>query len=134
MDAMKRTNLVLAKILNLALINGVKHWSLSFSDLALETEYEPHFYPCISWLEAEGLIRVGEYARTMGGIASGSVEDISLSSRGMAILGQGVEINGTQELISSAVKKVSGGQVDYHPIGDAIGGIMGGFTKSFLGG
>jgi hypothetical protein len=133
LEAMERTNLVLAKILDLAMTNGVSHWSLAFSDLNLDSEYGTYFYPCIEWLENEGLIRVGEYARTMGGLANGSVENIALTSRGMAVLGQKVEINGKPELLSSAVKKVSEGKVDYHRIGDAIGGIIGGVIKSIMG-
>ena len=130
MEAMERTNLVLAKVLDLAMNNGVSHWSLTFSDLGLGSEYETHFYPCIEWLETEGLIRVGEYARTLGGIASGSVENIALTSWGMAILGQRVEINGHNEQLSSAIKKVSEGRVDYNRVMDAIGGLLGGIIKS----
>jgi hypothetical protein len=130
MDAMARTDLVLAKILDLAMTHGVTHWSLEFPDLDLGGEYETYFYPCVEWLEAEGLIRVGGYARTMGGIANGSIDNISLTSRGMAVLGQKIEVNGAQEPLSNAVKEVSSGKVDYHRIGDAIGGILGGLFKS----
>ena len=122
MDALKRTNLMLAKILELAMANGVSHWSLSFDDLSLGDEFQSHFFPCVEWLEAEGLIRVGNYSRALGGLAKGSVQNISLSARGMAVLGQNVEINGASESISSAIRKVSAGKVDYHAIGDAIRG------------
>lgn len=130
MDALSRTNLVFAKVLNLAMANGVSHWQLSFEDLGLGEEFEIHFYPCVEWLEREGLVSVGEYARTLGGYAGGSIFDIALTSRGMAVLGQKVDINGSQESVSSAVKKVSEGKVDYHRIGEAIGGIIGGIIKT----
>jgi hypothetical protein len=71
-NAMQKSNVVLAKILNLAMENGLSHWSLEFSDLDVDSECETYFYPCVEWLEAEGLVRVGEYARTMGGLANGS--------------------------------------------------------------
>jgi hypothetical protein len=129
---MEKTDLVLAKILDLALQKGVSHWSLSFKDLGLTDDHGTYFYPCAEWLESEGLIRVGEYARTMGGIANGSIENISLTSKGMAVLGQDVVINGTQEKLSSTIRKVSEGKVDYHRIGDAIGGIIGGAIKSWM--
>ena len=130
MEAMTRTHLVLAKVLDLAISKGVAHWSLSFSDLDLGDEYATHFYPCVKWLEAEGLIRVGQYARTMGGISNGSVENVALTSQGMAILGQSIDVNGEQEQLSSAIKKVSEGRVDYSRVMDAIGGLVGGFIKS----
>ena len=133
MDALERTNLMLAKILEMAMNNGVSHWSLTFEDLKLGEEFETHFYPCIEWLEAEGLIRVGTYSRALGGLAKGGVRNISLSARGMAVLSQNVEIDGSKVPISNAVKKVSAGGVNYHSIGDAIGGVLGGFVKS-LGG
>ena len=107
MDALDRTNLVLAKVLDLSMENGVSNWNLTFEDLNLGEEYATHFFPCVEWLEAEGLIRVGDYSRAIGGVARGWVRNIALTSRGMAILGQNVEINGSAEPISSAVKKVS---------------------------
>jgi hypothetical protein len=133
MEALERTNLVLAKVLELAMDKGISHWSLEFSDLGLDQEYSSFFFPCIEWLEREGLIHVDEYSRTMGGIAHGSVENISLTARGMAVLGQSIEVGGNREQLSTAVRKVSNGSVDYHKIGDAIGGAIGGILKSLAG-
>ena len=130
MTPLERSNLVLAKTLEKAMEHGVSHWSLEFDDLGLDQEYATHFYPCIKWLEAEGLIRVEEYARTMGGLANGSVENISLTSLGMAVLGTEIEIGGKKEPLSKAVTDVSEGRVDHHRIGDAIGGLIGGVIKS----
>ena len=130
MNAMQATNLVLAKVLDLAMKHGVSHWSLSFADLQLGADYETFFYPCIKWLEAEGLIRVGSYNSSMGGLANGSVGNIALTSRGLGVLGERVEINGEHEELSSAVKKVSEGRVDYNRVLDAIGGLLGGIIKS----
>ena len=130
MTPLERTNLLLAKILEKAMENGVSHWSSQFDDLELDQEFATHFYPCVKWLEAEGLIRVGEYARTMGGIANGSVENITLTSLGMTVLGTEIEVGGRKKPLSKAVTDVSEGRVDYHRIGDAIGGLIGGVIKS----
>ena len=130
MDAMEKTNLVIAKILQLAMDHGVSHWSLTFEDLELSEDFRTFFFPCVEWLEAEGLIRVGSYQRTLGGLANGSIENIILTSRGMAVLGSQIEIAGTVQPLSNAVDEVSRGKVDYHRIGDAIGGLLGGLTKS----
>ena len=126
---MEHSNLVLAKILDFAMANGVSHWSLSFHELALDDTYATHFYPCIEWLEAEGLIRVEHYSRVMGGIANGSVDNISLTAKGMALLGQSVTVHGIQTSLSDTVKEVSSGR-DFSKIGDLIGGIIAGFTKT----
>ncbi len=130
MSNLERSNFVLARILNLAMENGISHWSMSFSDLDLDEEYATHFFPCIQWLEAEGLIRVGAYSRSLGGYANGSVQDIALTSLGMAVLGQKVTIDGTSQDFEETIKDVSEGRVDYNRIGDAIGGILGGLIKS----
>ena len=131
MDAMEQSNLVLAKILNLAMQNGISHWSLEFKALELSDDYATYFYPCVSWLKEEGLVRVGSFERTLGGLAEGSIENISLTSRGMAVLGQKIVVGESERTLSETVKQVSEGKVDFHRIGDAIGGILGGFVKSF---
>ncbi len=130
MSHMEKSNLVLAKALEKAMENGVRHWSLEFNDLELNADFATYFYPCIKWLEAEGLIRVGRYERTLGGLANGSVEDIALTSLGMAVLGTEVEVGGRKEALSETVSEVSRGKVDYHRISDAIGGLIGGVIKS----
>lgn len=130
MDAIERSNVVLAKVLNLAMEHCLSHWNLSFDDLGLDEQYETFFYPCVEWLEAEGLIRVGEYARTMGGLANGSIINVSLTSRGMALLGAKFTVNGETETVSEAVKKTTQGGGETYRIGEIIGGVLGGFTKT----
>jgi hypothetical protein len=123
----------LAKVLNLAVEHGISHWGLGFPQLELDQRYETYFYPCVRWLEAEGLIRVAAYDRTMGGLANGSVRDISLTSRGMAVLGHNVTIDGNSTTVAAQVKEQAEGTVSSAGVGDPIGGILGGFTKSILG-
>ena len=129
MNAMDKTHLVLAKVLDQALKHGVSHWSLDFKSLELDHSFENYFFPCIEWLEAEGLIRVKSYSRTLGGFATGTADNINLTAKGMAILGHSIEIEGKSVTISDTVQRVSACKVDYNRIGDAIGGLVGGFTK-----
>jgi hypothetical protein len=129
-DAMEKSNLVIAKVLDMAMKNGIAHWSLEYSDLDLDDSYRTFFYPCINWLEAEGLIRVGSVSRTLGGLANGSVENISLTAHGMAVLNQKIEVAGNQVTLSETVTAVSEGSVSYNKIGDAIGGLIAGFVKA----
>jgi hypothetical protein len=58
--------------------HGVSHWDLEFSDLELDDSYASFFFPCVHWLEREGLIHVGQYTRTLGGIATGYVGNIAI--------------------------------------------------------
>lgn len=133
MDSAQKSNVVIAKILNITMEHGTSHWQLSFNDLDLDSTYETHFYPCAEWLESEGLIRVSGYNRTLGGLATGSIANIALTSLGMAVLGKTVSINGEEETISERVATVSESKVDFHRIGDAIGGLIGGAIKSLAG-
>lgn len=130
MNALERSNLVLAKILDLAMQNGISHWELSFAQLGLSEEFQTHFFPCVRWLEAEGLIRAEKYVTPLGGFAIGFVINVTLTSRGMAVLGQKVTVGGGEEEFAETVRRVSEGKVDYHRIGDAIGGLIGGLIKS----
>lgn len=111
--------------------HGIRHWSFEFSDLNLGDEFAPHFYPCLYWLEAEGLIRVHEYARTLGGIASGSVENLSLTSQGFAYLGRSIDLGDGAKQLSETVREVSAGHGSYAKAGNFSGGFLAAFIKSF---
>ncbi|MGY6632265.1 MAG: hypothetical protein ACXIU8_00760 [Alkalilacustris sp.] len=129
-DGLERSNLVIAKILKLAADHGISHWELSFSDLELDDSYATYFYPCLEWVEAEGLVRVGAYEKTLGGFAGGSAHDVSLTSRGMALLGQEVVVDGKRISLARAVVEESQGSGGTYRIGELIGGILGSAIKS----
>lgn len=130
MSGLEKSNVVIAKVLQLAIENGLRHWTLSFGDLGLDKSYSSYFYPCVEWLEAEGLIRVGEYARTLGGYAEGCVMNVSLTARGMALLGCPIEIDGSRMSVAGAIAKTSETSGGAYRIGEIIGGVFGGFSKS----
>ena len=130
MTEMEKSELVIAKILSLLLEWGIQHSSLEFEELELDNEFATHFYPCLEWLESEGIIRVKAYNRTIDGFASGSVNQPVLSAYGMSILGQKTIANGDSEQLSEGIKKISSGERSLWQVGDAIGGILGGLTKS----
>ena len=122
--------MVIAKILQLAIDHGLSHWFLSFADLELDDSHATFFYPALRWLEEEGLIRVGEYGRTMGGLAEGSVANVHLTSFGMYLLGRSLDVGGRKVTLGEEVKRVSEGHRSFSSIGDFVGGVLGGFTKS----
>lgn len=130
MEKLEKSELIIAKILQMAIDSGLGHWQLSFADLSLDDSFAEFFYPSIEWLEAEGIVRVGEYARTLGGIANGSVNNIHLTSYGLRLLGQQITVGEKQVKLADEVKRVSQGDRSYSTLGDFVGGLLGGFTKS----
>lgn len=130
MNDMQKSEFVIARILDLLLDWGIQHSNLEFAKLKLDDEYATFFYPCLEWLESEGLIRVKAYNRTMGGPAGGSVNRPVLTSFGMSVLGKSINTGDDSEQLSDGVKKISSGGRSLWQVGDAIGGILGGLTKS----
>ena len=129
-DGLEKSNLVIAKILRFASKHGVSEWTLKFGDLDLDKSYKKHFGPCILWLEAEGIIRVGNYGKSPLGRLGGIARDISLTSKGMALLGEDIVVDGRRISLARAVAEESQGSEGVYRIGELIGGIFGGAFKS----
>ena len=130
MDNAEKSQLVMARILEKTMEMGIQEWMLTFDNLKLDAEFAPFFYPCLEWLEQEGLIRVKGYHRTMGGPANGDVQNVHITSFGQAALRQEVSINGKNEMLSETVKNVSKAPASYSQFGDFLGSLLGGLTKS----
>nr|MCU0905598.1 hypothetical protein [Tabrizicola sp.] len=82
------------------------------------------FECAIEWLEAEGIIRFGK--PYMGGRLTELIRDTVLTGKGHALLSQQFK-SGLK--LREAVRQVSSGK-GYSSIGDFVGGLLGGFTKS----
>ena len=130
MDNLQRSELVIAKILTLLLEWGITSCQLEFEELELDQDFCNCFYPCIEWLADEGVIRYSDIQRTLGSRCSGSVTNPVLTSFGFKVLGKDIELNGEKTTIAAAVQEVKSGNRDYSVVGDLLGGILGGFTKS----
>lgn len=130
MQNAEKSQLVMARILEKTMDVGIQEWLLTFDDLNLEEDFANFFYPCLEWLEKEGLIRVRSYHRTMGGRAQGSVQNVHITAFGQSVLRQEVNITGESEMLSETVKNVSKEPGYYSKFGDFLGGLLGGFTKS----
>ena len=126
---LQRSELVIARILELLMEWGVQESELQFKELNLDDEYKNFYYPCIYWLEAEGIIRVGKVQRTLDDSASGYVMNPVLTAFGLRVLGTSLEF-GKSETLSDAVVDVSRGNTSYSKIGDFLGSFAGGLTKS----
>lgn len=120
----------MARILAKAMEMGIQEWMLTFDALDLDDDFSNFFYPCLEWLESEGLVRVTAYHRAMGGPAEGSVQNIPITAFGQNVLRQEVNITGESEKLSETVKSVSTKPEYYSKFGDFLGSLLGGFTKS----
>lgn len=130
MNNLQRSEIVIAKILDHLSELGLQEQLLSFSDLELEDDFGEFFFPCIEWLAAEGVIRHDGIGRLLGGRALGHVQNPVLTSFGFKALGTTIAIGERSETLAGAVKKVSTDKQSFAQIGDFLGGLLGGFTKS----
>lgn len=126
---LQKSELVISKILERLLELGLQQGTLlSFEDLGLPKEYAPIYNGCCAWLIEEGVIRCADSAQAM----RGNLRMISpmITSRGFALLDQPFGVGDDRIRVGQAVKEVAGGQGNYAGIGDFVGGVLGGFTKS----
>ncbi|OZA06982.1 MAG: hypothetical protein B7Y02_14630, partial [Rhodobacterales bacterium 17-64-5] len=85
------------------------------------------FADMVKWLQDEGVVRDQDsYSDGLGGV----VFDLVLTSRGFWLLEQ--KFTGDLTL-GSAISKVAKNEPMTAGLGDFVGGILGGFTKSITG-
>ncbi|WP_074948007.1 hypothetical protein [Paracoccus halophilus] len=128
MDNLQKSEAVIARILTHLAENGLKTSDLGATEIGLDDELQSFFEYCARWLSSEGIIRVGT---VVSGTEPGEVYflDSVITAYGFQLLSQGVSLGGKEKSLGAAVKEVSSGK-SYSSLGDLIGGILGGFTKS----
>ena len=126
---LQKSETVIARILEFLLELGLQDGShLAFEDLDFPDDYHDTFNGCCMWLLEEGIIRCTNYSQAnIGGITMLSP---MITSKGFALLDQPLVIEDQKISVGQAVKDVAGGQKNYAGIGDFVGGLLGGFTKS----
>jgi len=127
---LEKSQKMLARLIECAAENGIKESMIQFSDLGLDSSYEEYFYPCLEWLESEGVVRTKAHHRTMGSAASGRIRNLVLTSVGQSLLGMKVSVGEEEETLAETVEKVSKGDRSYSKFGDFLGGAIGGLIKS----
>lgn len=130
MDALQRSETMIARILSLLMEWGIQEAQLEFSELELSDEYRPFFFPCVKWLADEGVIRYDEISRELADEAAGFVFRPVLTSYGLSVLGQKLQIADKETQLSDAVKNVSDGHANYAKVGNFTGGLLASFLKS----
>ncbi|WP_375254715.1 hypothetical protein [Yoonia sp.] len=130
MTDLQKSEIVIARILSLLVDWGIQETELRFSELELDDSFAPFFFPCVEWLQSEQIIRVSRLVKAIDGPGSGVVLRPVLTSEGFAILGKKITVDGEPEVLSNVIEKVGSSDRSLWQFGDAIGGILGGFTKS----
>lgn len=126
---LQKSELVISKILEHLLDLGLQQGTrLSFEDLDLTKEYAPIYNGCCAWLIEEGVIRCANTSQAMGGNL-GMISPM-ITSRGFALLDQPFGVVEGKMRVGHAMKEIAGGHKNYAGIGDFVGGLLGGFTKS----
>jgi len=92
MDDMQKSELVIAKILQLLMDWGVQSCQMKFQELELDKEYLNFYTPCVNWLIDEGVIRVSDVSTVMSG--DSRVLNPVLTSYGMRVLGTKLQLDG----------------------------------------
>ena len=125
---LEKTELVIAKILSLLMENGLKESMLSFGSIDLSSDYEPFFKTSFLWLIDEGLVR----SRTnMESITSAfHAYDPVLTAKGFSVLGSKLQFHGGKVALAAIVEDKAANAGMYTGVGDFLGGLLGGFTKS----
>lgn len=129
MSKREKTEIIVAKILSRLAENGTSKCTVDVPYIDPENTLEidkKAFLDALDWLESEGLIRCGR-----GWLGLVGRDDCVLTSYGFAVLGQpfgkGKE-PATVEEEAARIDRSNG--LDGGKVGDFLGGLIGGFTKS----
>jgi hypothetical protein len=125
---LEKTELVIAKILSVLMENGLKESTLVFRTLDLSDDYEPFFKTCFLWLIDEGLVRSRTNILSIG--SAFHAYDPVLTAKGFAVLGSKLLFKDGQVALASVVEDKATDSGMYTGIGDFLGGLLGGYTKS----
>ncbi|MEQ9260308.1 MAG: hypothetical protein RIG84_14565 [Roseovarius sp.] len=124
-DTLPESEEMVAKIVSFLAERGVRQSDVSAQVLGYtqDNQVDVLFANAMKWLIDEGIVRQTALHETQGGMAKGCV----LTSRGFALLAQPFEGSLT---LGTAIRKTAESGAGYSNVGDLLGGLLGGFTKS----
>ncbi len=100
-----------------------------FADFASEAEWlNDEFFSVVTWMEREGLIE--HLGFSSGGGEGPHVSGVQISSKALAILGVGYHEDLSLGSALEEAAKAPEPKMPYSRLGEFIGGLLGGFTKS----
>jgi hypothetical protein len=132
-ENLEKSEIVIARILNLLLERGIRGGDLEFSDLSLDDDFLHFFAACFRWLIDEGIVRAQKVTDIpvdeQAGMDDLYVYNPTITAHGFNVLGRSVVI-GTETLAASiVVQRVSANDQSYSGFGDFAGGFVGGLLK-----
>jgi hypothetical protein len=134
LENIEKSELVIATILRILVERGIAASEMEFSSLGLPDSFFPFFATCFRWLQSEGIVRAEKVAAMSGDDSDDAVDlyiyNPTLTSRGFTLLGQSIKVGNTETTVAKAVETRASGQTTGWQIGDLVGGVLGGFTKS----
>lgn len=127
MNALEKNAVVISAILSKLLDIGINREIVSDTAFAVDADLRQTVGPCMDWLANEGLVTWSNTAHTMG---SAAWIGPTLTSRGIAIMGAKLEVDGQTVTVADYVTEPKNINSNYSAIGDFLGSALGGFTKS----
>jgi hypothetical protein len=122
----QKSEVIIAKILNYLSENGTKKCTIEISTIDPKNEIsieKSEFLDTLNWLEQEGMIRSGA-----GWLGLVGRSDCVLTAYGFGVLGSPFGQVGTVGSVAKEINDNNGSGLSN--IGDFLGGLVGGFTKS----
>ena len=130
LDNLKKSELVIARVLSLLMDWGIQDTELRFEELDLNDDYRSFFFPCVNWLVEEDIIRTGKIQPFLDGPGAGVILRPVLTARGVSLLDMELKLGGENKSFAVAVKDVSTGNATYAKAGNFTGGLLASFIKS----
>ncbi|MBU2983556.1 hypothetical protein KO498_17245 [Lentibacter algarum] len=127
MKALEKNAIVISAILAKLLDIGINTEMVNHVDFKLDEEFLDTVEPCMNWLANEGIVTWSNTAHTMG---SWTWLGPTLTSRGIAIMGAKLEVDGKSVTVAEYVVQPKNQNRDFSAIGDFLGSAIGGFAKS----
>ncbi|MCG3266735.1 hypothetical protein [Yoonia sp. I 8.24] len=129
MKALEKNAAVISVILAKLLDIGINDDFVDDTDIDVDNDLRDMVKPCMEWLANEGLVRWANTAHSSSGATwVGPV----LTSRGIAIMGARLEVDGQTVTIAEYVTHPSKTKGSFTVIGDFLGSALGGYTKSMM--
>ena len=132
MDNLQKSEKVISLILNHLVELGLQRSMLTDETLTLDEELKPFLAQGCKWLIDEGIVRVDNLSESAGGAIA--LVNPTITAYGYQLLGQKALIGGHELVVGNAVKEISETNKSYSQLGDFVGGVFGGLTKSLGGG
>ena len=126
-ENLRKSEIVVAKILSILLETGFQPSDLGVEKLKLEEGFEKFFELSVIWLMEEKIIR-GNFIRTMDRM--GRLTEPMITAHGFELLGQNIVGSADKKSNREVISQIASSPSSYSGIGDFIGGLLGGFTKS----